>query len=71
MDNAEYSAWILWRFGTRLRELDRDDGDAEEAQDCLNELTANVLHAPTESLRMRSQSAIDAHYRHEAMRAHG
>lgn len=50
-----------WKSSTRLRELDRDYGDIEEVQDCIAELEANALHAPTASLRALSQAALKAH----------
>lgn len=72
MADASAYARRFWRNSTRLRELDRDGGDPEDIQDCINELTANVLHAPSADIRRRSQAALDAHYRHqEAAQAHG
>lgn len=51
-----------WKYSARLRQLDRDGGDAEEIQDCINELSANALHAPSHELRTRSQAAINRRY---------
>ncbi len=72
MADASDYARRFWRYSTRLRELDRqgyDDGG--EIGDCIAELEANVLHAPTHDIRQRSQAALNQHYREEAARAHG
>lgn len=65
MADVSLYAKRFWKNSALLRELDRTGGDAEEIQDCINELTANALHAPTEDLRRRSQAAINAHYAQE------
>ncbi len=71
MADVSLYAQRFWKNSALLRELDRTGGDAEEIQDCINELTANVLHAPTADLRKRSQAAIDAHYAQELQNVRG
>lgn len=62
MAEAVLYARRFWKYSTLLRQLDRDGGDEDTIQDCLNELEANALHAPSSELRARSQAAIDAHF---------
>ncbi len=69
MADASHYTRRYWKNSTLLRQLERDGGDEEAIRDCINELAANAMHAPTADVRARSQAAIDAHFAHDVVEA--